>query len=65
MITLKLSGYTKDDIINLHEILLNAAIDARMIYGDTQPVRDIESSLDYLHEQIQSTEPGLRNPVSK
>ena len=65
MITLKLSGYTKDDMINLHKILLNAAMYSRMIYGDTQPVRDIESSLVYLHEQIQSTEPGLRNPVSK
>ena len=63
MITLKLAGYTRDDILNLHKILLNAAIDARMIYGDTQPVRDIESSLDYLHEQIQSTESG--KPVSK
>lgn len=58
MITLKLASYTKDDIVNLHEILLNAAIDSRMIYGDSQPVRDIESALDYLHEQIQSTESG-------
>ena len=65
MITLKLASYTKDDIINLHEILLNAAIDARAIYGDIRPVRDIESSLDYIREQIQSTETGLRNPVSK
>ena len=63
MITLKLAGYTRDDILNLHKILLNAAIDARMIYGDTQPVRDIESSLDYLHKQIQLTESG--KPVSK
>lgn len=63
MITLKLAGYTKDDILNLHKILLNAAIDARMIYGDTQPVRDIEYSLDYLYKQIQLTESG--KPVSK
>ena len=66
VITLKIKGYTQDDKIHLYDALSEALLYLKYAKIENPRVElDLSMAVEYLFNEIQSTESGLRNPVSK
>ena len=66
MITLKLGAYTQKDKIDLYEALSEARLHLEYERVENPRVEmDLVMATEYLFKEIQSTESGLNNPVSK